>query len=42
MYVVYCMAAGREVLVVKRLELFDALLNLCSYRHPENIALPTG
>ncbi|KAH3871098.1 hypothetical protein DPMN_034292, partial [Dreissena polymorpha] len=33
---------GRQVLHVARLELFDALLNLCSYRHPENIVLPSG
>lgn len=35
-------AQGRQVLFVERLELFDALLNLCTYRHPENIALPAG
>jgi len=25
-----------------RLEMMDILLNLCTYRHPENIALPKG
>lgn len=30
------------VLQIERLELIDALLNLCSYRHPENISLPKG
>ncbi|KAL4240200.1 Integrator complex subunit 1 [Mactra antiquata] len=33
---------GRKVIHVERLELFDALLNLCSYKHPENIVLPAG
>ena len=32
----------RTVLQVDRLELIDALMNLCTYRHPENIALPAG
>ncbi|XP_052774424.1 integrator complex subunit 1-like [Mya arenaria] len=35
-------ADGRDVLLVERLEFFDALLNLCTYRHPENITLPSG
>ena len=34
--------SGRSVLQVDRLELIDALMNLCTYRHPENIALPAG
>ncbi|XP_050391471.2 integrator complex subunit 1 [Patella vulgata] len=33
---------GMEVLQVERLELIDALLNLCTYRYPENITLPKG
>ncbi|ESO87352.1 hypothetical protein LOTGIDRAFT_107278 [Lottia gigantea] len=33
---------GLEVLQVERLELIDALLNLCTYRYPENITLPKG
>jgi len=33
---------GDKVLTVERLDLFDALLNLCAYRHPENITLPEG
>jgi len=33
-----------DFLAVKadRLEMMDILLNLCTYRHPENIALPKG
>jgi len=33
-----------DFLAVKadRLEIMDILLNLCTYRHPENIALPKG
>ncbi|KAI0240995.1 Integrator complex subunit 1 [Lamellibrachia satsuma] len=30
------------VLQVEKLELIDAVLNLCSYHHPENIVLPKG
>ena len=30
------------VLQMKRLEIIDVVLNLCAYRHPENIALPKG
>ncbi|GAB1607705.1 integrator complex subunit 1 [Argonauta hians] len=33
---------GVEVLRVTRLEFVDALMNLCAYRHPENIVLPKG
>lgn len=36
------MFTGERVLTVERLDLFDALLNLCAYRHPENITLPEG
>ncbi|CAH1794337.1 unnamed protein product [Owenia fusiformis] len=35
-------ADGYEVLHVDRLELIDALLNLCAYHHPDNIVLPKG
>ncbi|KAA0705456.1 Integrator complex subunit 1 [Triplophysa tibetana] len=31
-----------EVLRVERIQLIDAVLNLCTYHHPENIQLPTG
>uniref|UniRef100_A0A3Q2YRT2 Integrator complex subunit 1 n=1 Tax=Hippocampus comes TaxID=109280 RepID=A0A3Q2YRT2_HIPCM len=31
-----------EVLVVERIQLIDAVLNLCTYHHPENIQLPAG
>ncbi|ELT96897.1 hypothetical protein CAPTEDRAFT_224526 [Capitella teleta] len=31
-----------SVLQIERLELIDALLNLCAYRYPENISLPKG
>lgn len=33
---------GVEVLRVTRLEFVSALMNLCAYHHPENIALPSG
>ncbi len=33
---------GFEVLHVERLKLFDAMFQLCTYRHPENITLPRG
>ncbi|XP_074651067.1 integrator complex subunit 1-like [Tubulanus polymorphus] len=33
---------GIPVLNVERLEFFDAVLNACTYHHPENIALPRG
>jgi integrator complex subunit 1 len=33
---------GQVVLQMERLELIDALLNLCSYRHPVDISLPKG
>ncbi|XP_060071544.1 integrator complex subunit 1-like [Ylistrum balloti] len=33
---------GEKVLQMERLELVDALLNLCSYRHPTDISLPKG
>ncbi|XP_029433335.1 integrator complex subunit 1 [Rhinatrema bivittatum] len=31
-----------EVLRVERIQLLDAVLNLCTYHHPENIQLPPG
>ncbi|XP_037545218.1 integrator complex subunit 1 [Nematolebias whitei] len=31
-----------EVLKVERIQLLDAVLNLCTYHHPENIQLPAG
>ncbi|XP_064415075.1 integrator complex subunit 1 isoform X2 [Latimeria chalumnae] len=31
-----------EVLKVERIQLIDAVLNLCTYHHPENIQLPLG
>ncbi|XP_006889666.1 PREDICTED: integrator complex subunit 1 [Elephantulus edwardii] len=31
-----------EVLKVERVQLIDAVLNLCTYHHPENIQLPPG
>ncbi|KAK2152727.1 hypothetical protein LSH36_320g00001 [Paralvinella palmiformis] len=31
-----------QVLVVERVDFIDLLLNLCTYRHPENISLPKG
>ncbi|XP_041941283.1 integrator complex subunit 1 isoform X1 [Alosa sapidissima] len=31
-----------DVLKVERIQLIDAVLNLCTYHHPENIQLPTG
>lgn len=27
---------------MERIQLIDAVLNLCTYHHPENIQLPTG
>ncbi|XP_022317209.2 integrator complex subunit 1-like [Crassostrea virginica] len=33
---------GQIVLQMEKLELVDALLNLCSYRHPTDITLPKG
>jgi hypothetical protein len=33
---------GQVVLQMEKLELVDALLNLCSYRHPTDITLPKG
>ncbi|KAK7506750.1 hypothetical protein BaRGS_00002225 [Batillaria attramentaria] len=33
---------GMQVLQVEKLEVIDALLNLCAYRYPENIILPKG
>lgn len=33
---------GQLVLQMEKLELVDALLNLCSYRHPTDITLPKG
>lgn len=34
--------ADVEVLKVERIQLIDAVLNLCTYHHPENIQLPPG
>lgn len=34
--------ADVEVLRVERVQLLDAVLNLCTYHHPENIQLPPG
>ncbi|KAG9476971.1 hypothetical protein GDO78_002385 [Eleutherodactylus coqui] len=31
-----------EVLKIERIQLLDAVLNLCTYHHPENIQLPQG
>lgn len=31
-----------EVLRIERIQLLDAVLNLCTYHHPENIQLPAG
>nr|XP_051686536.1 integrator complex subunit 1 isoform X2 [Oryctolagus cuniculus] len=31
-----------DVLKVERIQLIDAVLNLCTYHHPENIQLPPG
>ncbi|XP_072273856.1 integrator complex subunit 1 [Pyxicephalus adspersus] len=31
-----------EVLRIERIQLLDAVLNLCTYHHPENIQLPPG
>lgn len=31
-----------EVLKVERVQLIDAVLNLCTYHHPKNIQLPPG
>ena len=39
---VFPLSVGMEVLHVEKLQLIDALLNLCAYRHPEKIALPKG
>lgn len=38
----YLSLDGQVVLQMERLELIDALLNLCSYRHPVDISLPKG
>ena len=34
--------SGMEVLQMDNLEVFNALLNLSTYHHPENIVLPKG
>lgn len=31
-----------NVLHVERIQIIDAVLNLCTYHHPENIQLPAG
>ena len=33
---------GNPFLSVSRLELLDAVLNLCAYHHPKDIILPAG
>ena len=33
---------GHPFLSVSRLELLDAVLNLCAYHHPKDIILPAG
>ena len=33
---------GHPFLSVSRLELLDAVLNLCAYHHPKDIILPSG
>ncbi|VDI74206.1 integrator complex subunit 1 [Mytilus galloprovincialis] len=38
----YLSLDGQVVLQMERLELIDALLNLCSYSHPVDITLPKG
>ncbi|KAL0992825.1 hypothetical protein UPYG_G00099040 [Umbra pygmaea] len=35
-------AMDLDVLRVERIQLIDAVLNLCTYHHPENIQLPAG
>lgn len=39
-----CIDLGLDFPALKmdRVEVMDILLNLCTYRHPENIALPKG
>lgn len=37
-----CVFSGMEVLQMDNLEMFNALLNLSTYHHPENIVLPKG
>ncbi|KAG7262275.1 hypothetical protein CRUP_024973 [Coryphaenoides rupestris] len=34
--------ADLDVLRVERIQLIDAVLNLCTYHHPENIQMPAG
>ncbi|XP_063042002.1 integrator complex subunit 1 isoform X2 [Engraulis encrasicolus] len=36
------MSDDMDVLKVERIQLIDAVLNLCTYHHPENIQLPAG
>lgn len=38
----YLWISDVEVLKVERIQLIDAVLNLCTYHHPENIQLPPG
>lgn len=38
----YLWVSDVEVLKVERIQLIDAVLNLCTYHHPENIQLPPG
>lgn len=38
----FFLSTDLEVLKVERIQLIDAVLNLCTYHHPENIQLPAG
>lgn len=38
----WALVSDVEVLKVERVQLLDAVLNLCTYHHPENIQLPPG
>ena len=42
MFTLYFTLLGDSSLSVNRLELLDAVLNLCAYHHPKDIILPTG
>ena len=33
---------GFEPLLVENVRLYDAVFNLCAYKHPDNITLPGG
>lgn len=38
----FLVSTDLDVLKVERIQLIDAVLNLCTYHHPENIQLPAG